>query len=219
MSVRTIRLLAFGGALVLAASLAGCGGSKKSAPATPRKKHGCVVVAKPPARSTTASKPKALLAAGVHYDVTLTTNCGAFTIRLDQAQSPHAVASFVALVRSGFFDKTVFHRIAPGFVIQGGDPTETGAGGPGYATVDTPPAGAKYTFGVVAMAKTDVQPPGTAGSQFFVVTAPDANLSPDYAIIGRVVSGLAVVKRIGLLGNAEQLPTMVVEIEKATVAS
>jgi peptidyl-prolyl cis-trans isomerase B (cyclophilin B) len=219
MRLRSIQSLALGGALLLALSLAACGGSKKSAPPAPERKHGCEVVAKPPPRSVKASKPTALLAPNVVYDVTLTTNCGAFTIRLDQAQSPHTVASFVALVKSGFFDKTIFHRIAPGFVIQGGDPTQVGNGGPGYTTLDTPPADAKYSLGVVAMAKTDVQPPGTSGSQFFVVTAPNANLSPDYAIIGKVVSGLAVVKRIGLLGNAEQLPTMVVEIEKASVSN
>jgi cyclophilin family peptidyl-prolyl cis-trans isomerase len=219
MSVGNTRFLFLAGTLMLAALLAGCGGSKKSAPPAPERKHGCEVVAKPPARSVKGTKPTNLLPANAVYEVTLTTNCGAFTVRLDQAQSPHAVASFVALVRSGFFDKTVFHRIAPGFVIQGGDPTGVGNGGPGYTTLDTPPAGARYTLGVVAMAKTDVQPPGTSGSQFFVVTAPNANLSPDYAIIGNVVSGLAVVKRIGLLGNAEQLPTLVVEIEKASVSS
>jgi peptidyl-prolyl cis-trans isomerase B (cyclophilin B) len=203
--------------LLAAASLAGCGGSKKAAP--PVTKHGCEVVARPPAHSLAEPKPTVLLPAGSTYDVTLTTNCGSFTIRLDQAQSPHAVASFVALVRKGFFDHTIFHRIAPGFVIQGGDPSQSGGGGPGYTTVDTPPAGAKYTLGVVAMAKTSVEPPGTAGSQFFVVTAADAGLAPDYAIIGKVVSGQAVVHRIGLLGNAQQLPTMVVEIEKASVSS
>jgi cyclophilin family peptidyl-prolyl cis-trans isomerase len=218
MSSRTARFFALAGTLLLAASLAACGGSKKSAPPAAERKHGCLVVAKPPARSTKDSKPTAPLAANVVYEVTLTTNCGAFTIRLDQAQSPHVVASFVALARSGFFDETIFHRIARGFVIQGGDPTQTGNGGPGYTTVDRPPAGARYTLGVVAMAKTDVQPPGTSGSQFFVVTAANAGLPPDYAIIGKVVRGLAVVKRIGLLGNAEQLPTMVVEIEKATVS-
>ena len=87
--------------------------------------------------------------------------------------------------------KTIFHRIVPGFVIQGGDPTGTGTGGPGYLTVDTPPASAAYTLGVVAMAKTQQQPAGTAGSQFFVVTVPNAGLPPDYAIIGKVTSGLA----------------------------
>ncbi len=82
-------------------------------------------------------------------------------------------------------------------MIQGGDPTGTGTGGPGYSTVDKPPANAKYTHGVVAMAKTATEPAGTAGSQFFVVTAPDAGLPPDYAIVGKVTKGLDVVDRIG----------------------
>ncbi len=155
--------------------------------------------------------------AKLHYAVTLLTNCGSFTIAIDQAESPHAAASFVSSSRRGFLSQTIFHRIAPGFVIQGGDPTGSGGGGPGFTTVDTPPANAAYTHGVVAMAKTAAQAPGTAESQFFVVTEPDAGLPPDYAIIGKVTSGLDVVDRIGKLGNAAQQPTMVVEIEQAEV--
>jgi cyclophilin family peptidyl-prolyl cis-trans isomerase len=149
--------------------------------------------------------------------VTLVTNCGQFTIQIDQAQSPHAAASFISLVDRGFYNKTIFHRIVPGFVIQGGDPTATGTGGPGYLTVDRPPATATYTLGVVAMAKTAQQPPGAAGSQFFVVTEPNAGLPPDYAIVGKVTSGLPVVLRIGRLGNQLQQPTRVVEIERAII--
>ena len=117
-----------------------------------------------------------------------------------------------------FFDRTIFHRVVPGFVIQGGDPTATGSGGPGYETVDTPPAGASYPFGVVAMAKTAAERRGTAGSQFFIVTAADAGLPPDYAIsIGRVVGGQAVVRRIGRLGDADERPTTTIEITRATI--
>ncbi len=203
-------------------ALAGCGGGSKptttttaSAPAS----HGCSVVSLPAMGSHTEPKPTARLPPGVHYAITFDTNCGSFTIGIDQAESPHAAASFVALARRGFFDRTVFHRIVPGFVIQGGDPTGTGGGGPGYTTVDTPPANAAYTHGVVAMAKTSAQPAGAAGSQFFVVTEPNAGLPADYAIIGHVTAGLTVVDRIGLLGNSAQQPTMVVEIEKTTVSS
>jgi cyclophilin family peptidyl-prolyl cis-trans isomerase len=137
---------------------------------------------------------------------------------MDQRQSPNATASFVSLVKRGYFDRTVFHRIVPGFVIQGGDPTGTGTGGPGYRTVDKPPSTAKYTHGVVAMAKTAADPAGTAGSQFFVVTSQNAQLTPDYAIIGNVVRGLPVVDRIGKLGDANEVPTETVEIERARVA-
>jgi cyclophilin family peptidyl-prolyl cis-trans isomerase len=167
--------------------------------------------------AATLKKPTAPLDKGKTYDITIVTNCGNFTFRLDGAQSPNAGASFVSLVRRGYFNQTVFHRIAVGFVIQGGDPTDSGSGGPGYETVDTPPSTATYTHGIVAMAKTQTEAPGTAGSQFFVVTAPDAGLPPDYAIIGKVTAGLSVVDRIGKLGDANQAPTMIVEIIQATV--
>jgi cyclophilin family peptidyl-prolyl cis-trans isomerase len=123
----------------------------------------------------------------------------------------------VSLANAGFFDGTFFHRIVPGFVIQGGDPTGTGQGGPGYKTVDKPPKNAKYTLGVVAMAKTGTEKPGTAGSQFFVVTGNDAGLPADYAVLGKVVSGMDVVKRIGQLGDSSEQPTFTVVIKKATV--
>jgi len=82
------------------------------------------------------------------------TSCGDFEITLDQEQAPDTAASCVALANAGFFDDTIFHRAVPDFVIQGGDPTGTGSGGPGYSTVDVPPSNAAYTRGVVAMAKT-----------------------------------------------------------------
>ena len=131
----------------------------------------------------------------------MTTNCGEFTIALDPAASPNTVASFVALAEDGFFDDTVFHRIVPGFVIQGGDPTATGTGGPGYQTVDPPAPSTQYPFGTVAMAKCAAEAPGTSGSQFFVVTAPDAQLPPEYAVIGTVTEGSDVVMKIGTLGD------------------
>ena len=149
---------------------------------------------------------------------TVRTTHGEFSFELDDAASPKAVASFVELADKGFFDGTVFHRIVPGFVIQGGDPTGTGTGGPGYQTVDPPGAGTTYEQGIVAMAKKADDPPGTAGSQFFVVTADDAGLPPEYAVIGAVSDGLDVVMRIGELGDAAQKPTERVEIEQLTIA-
>jgi cyclophilin family peptidyl-prolyl cis-trans isomerase len=146
-----------------------------------------------------------------------TTNCGTFTITLDQASAPATAASLVGLAKQKFFDDTIFHRIVPGFVIQGGDPTQTGSGGPGYQTVDAPPADAAYTKGVVAMAKTADEPAGTSGSQFFVVTADDAQLPAQYAIVGKVTSGLPVVERIGELGDATEQPTQPVVISSVTV--
>ncbi len=117
------------------------------------------------------AKPTARLVATKTYDVRFATNCGSFTIRLAVKTSPETTASFVSLVNKGYFDHTIFHRIVPGFVVQGGDPTATGTGGPGYTTVDPPPASTQYTLGVAAMAKAPSEPAGAAGSQFFVVTA------------------------------------------------
>ena len=211
---RARRLLVTGAVV----ALAGCGGSKHAAAPPAKGPGGCTAVSAPAAKARNEAKPTKALDAFKTYDVTFQTNCGSFTVRLDVKTSPKTTASFVSLAQKKFFDGTVFHRIVPGFVIQGGDPTATGTGGPGYETVDKPPATAKYTHGVVAMAKTQTEAPGTSGSQFFVVTAANAHLPPDYAILGRVVSGLGVVDRIGKLGdvNTEQ-PTRVVEIEHATV--
>jgi peptidyl-prolyl cis-trans isomerase B (cyclophilin B) len=212
-----MRRLALLGFVCVLAACGGSDGNKSAQTSTNASANGCTSVSPPRAHSKTAPKATAALDPSKTYDVVLKTNCGSFTIRLDQKQSPNATASFVSLVRHKFLDDTVFHRISVGFVIQGGDPTGTGTGGPGYTTVDKPPANAAYTHGVVAMAKTAAQPAGTAGSQFFVVTAADAQLTPDYAIIGKVTSGLDVVDRIGKLGDENEQPTEVVEIEQATI--
>ena len=159
-----------------------------------------------------------LLDASRPHTVGVVTNLGAFAFGLDVKDSPCVSASFASLIRKGFFDGTVFHRIVPGFVIQGGDPTGTGTGGPGYTVQDVPPQDARYTKGVVAMAKTPSEPRGTAGSQFFVVTGADAGLPPDYAVLGKVTQGLAVVLKIGTLGDpTTEQPTKKVTIEKITI--
>ncbi len=101
------------------------------------------------------------------------------------------------LARRGFYDNLTFHRIVPGFVIQGGDPAGNGSGDPGYSVVEAPPPGTQYTRGVVAMAKTEIEAPGTSGSQFYVVTGEDAQLPPDYAVLGRVTAGQTTVDAIG----------------------
>ena len=167
-------------------------------------------------------KPTKPLDNSKKYDVTLQTTCGSFTIRLDQKTSPNATASFVALARAGFFDDTIFHRIVPGFVIQGGDPTVTGSGAPGYSTRDKVPANAAYGPGVVAMVKAGNEPAGTAGSQFFVVTGAGSGLTPDYALLGKVTKGMDAVQAIGKLGDPASggtgTPLQSVVIEKATVS-
>jgi len=173
-----------------------------AAPPAAEQKAGCKDVAQPSPRADGGKKkPQKPLDAGKTYEIDMTTSCGDFTIRLDQKASPNAAASFAALARSGFFDDTIFHRIVPGFVIQGGDPTASGTGGPGYSTKDGVPPNAAYDPGVVAMAKAGNEPPGTAGSQFFVVTGADTGLTPDYALLGKVTKGLDVVQEVGKLGD------------------
>ena len=167
-------------------------------------------------------KPTGRLDPSKTYEVVFDTSCGSFTVRLDVKTSPRTTASFFALAKRGFFDDTVFHRIVPGFVIQAGDPTGTGTGGPGYSTVDKPPRNTAYTTGVVAMAKTGAEPAGTAGSQFYVVTGQDAGLPAEYAVLGKVTCGLEVTQQIGELGDVASggagTPTRTVVIEKATAS-
>ena len=193
-------------ALLALALAVGCGdddAEPASAPAdtTESAGNGCKDVEQPTPRDGGGQKkPTAKLDPSKSYDVTLVTTCGDMTFRLNLKAAPNAAASFVSLARNGFFDDTIFHRIVPGFVIQAGDPTVTGSGGPGYKTVDKPPAGTTYPKGAVAMAKGETEPAGTAGSQFYVVTG-DAQLPPDYALLGKVVRGQDVADRIGELGD------------------
>lgn len=160
---------------------------------------GCDQVAAPAAKRVQLKAPKGgAPAAGT--TATVDTSCGSFTIALDTKRAPKTSASFAYLAEQGVFNDTTFHRIAPGFVIQGGDPNGDGSGGPGYSVTEAPAANAQYTKGVVAMAKTATEAPGTSGSQFFVVSGADAGLPPDYAILGRVTKGFSTVKTIEAQG-------------------
>ena len=161
--------------------------------------------------------PKEQLAAGTTYKLVFETSCGDFTVTLDPKSAPKTAASLVALAKSGFYDGTTFHRVVPGFVIQGGDPTGTGTGGPGYQTVDPPPTDTSYSEGIVAMAKGAADPPGASGSQFFVVTATDAGLPPEYAVVGNVTEGMETVSAIEALGTGDGPPSQPVVIEKVAV--
>ena len=147
------------------------------------------------------------------YEIVVDTNKGSFTFELATKTSPCTTASIAGLVQKGFFDGLTFHRIVPGFVIQGGDPAGNGSGGPGYSTVDAPPQDTQYVKGLVAMAKGGNEPAGTSGSQFFVVTGANVGLDPDYAVLGRVTEGLDVVEKIGALGDSNEQPTERVEIK------
>jgi peptidyl-prolyl cis-trans isomerase B (cyclophilin B) len=207
--------------ILAALAVAACGGEDASAPVTTGAAEGsCREVAAPePQPEGTLGAPASPLDAATEHLVRVETSCGAFTITLDPAASPQAATSFAALAEGGFYDGTTFHRIVPGFVIQGGDPTGSGLGGPGYTTVDQPSPDTAYPRGTVAMAKSAAEPPGAAGSQFFVVTA-DAQLPPDYAVIGSVTEGIDAVDRIEALGKAgTELPSRPVVVERMTLES
>ncbi len=174
----------------------------KRASLPPRSTHdGCKAVAAPrPAANPNLRRSQKRLSRKRRYTAVVRTNCGTIKIRLAVAKAPKTTASFASLARRKFFDGLTFHRIAkPGgndYVIQGGDPLGTGNGGPGYTVVEPPSKRTKYRRYVVAMAKTQTEQPGTSGSQFFIVTAREAPLDPDYAILGEVVGGKKAVKRI-----------------------
>ena len=214
---------------------AGCGSSKSNSssaassaapPSTNAAQQqtngGCTKTQAPaPRPSGGEKKPRGKLSPHKTYTVTVDTNCGQFAFKLDVKQSPDTTAAFAGLVKRGFFNGLTFHRIVPGFVIQGGDPSGNGQGGPGFSTVDPPPRNADYVRGTVAMAKTQTEPAGAAGSQFFVVTGGDAQLPPDYALLGTVTKGMDVVEEIGRLGDPTDpsgTPSQTVVMKKVTVS-
>jgi cyclophilin family peptidyl-prolyl cis-trans isomerase len=151
------------------------------------------------------------------YTVTLQTDAGNIIVKLDPAQAPVTVNSFVFLVGYHFYDGTAFHRVIPGFVDQGGDPTGTGGGGPGYQFKDELPTSAsQYVAGSLAMANSGVN---TNGSQFFIVIGSGgAQLSPAYSLFGQVTGGLTVATAINNDGTSGGTPKVVHKILKATVA-
>jgi peptidyl-prolyl cis-trans isomerase B (cyclophilin B) len=179
--------------------------------------EGCEQVPEPKPKQVSFEKPKQTVKRGEEVAARIETSCGDFTIALDSERAPKTVNSFVFLSEEGFYDDLPFHRIVPGFVIQGGDPLGNGTGGPGYSVDEKPPANLAYTKGIVAMAKSSAEPPGRSGSQFYVVTGADAGLPPEYALVGKVSEGMDVVERIGELGTASEKPKQTVVIEHAVI--
>ncbi len=161
--------------------------------------EGCENVEKPaPKQADPLKKPTEKLSKSKTYVATISTTCGDIEVTLDAKNSPITGGSFKYLADKKFFDDTTFHRIVPDFVIQGGDPAGDGSGGPGYSVVEAPASDLKYTKGIVAMAKTGAEPAGTSGSQFFIVTGPQAEtLTPDYALLGKVTKGMDIADKIG----------------------
>ncbi|MCC5946876.1 MAG: peptidylprolyl isomerase [Nitriliruptoraceae bacterium] len=129
------------------------------------------------------------------YRATIKTNKGDITVKLFASESPNTVNNFVFLANEGFYDGVIFHRVIRGFMLQGGDPTGTGRGGPGYRFADELQAARDrgYKLGTLAMANAG---PDTNGSQFFIMHA-DYGLPPQYSVFGKTIDGLDVVDEIG----------------------
>jgi peptidyl-prolyl cis-trans isomerase B (cyclophilin B) len=163
-----------------------------------------------PTTTTLAAAPPMTIDPAKDYTAVMKTSCGDVTIALDADTAPETVNSFVTLARSGFYDDTRFHRIVPDFVDQGGDPTGTGSGTPGFSLPDEPPADG-YQAGSVAMANAGT---GTTGSQFFLVVsdsgAQQLGTSPPYkySSLGTMdAAGLKVAKKINSFGGSDEKPT------------
>ena len=175
--------------------------------------------ARPSPRTRELAKPKQRLDPAKKYVATVTTNCGEFEITLDAKRAPKTGGSFKFLADKGFYDGLGFHRIVPGFVIQGGDPKGDGSGGPGYSIVEAPPEDLTYDKGVVAMAKTAIEDPGTSGQPVLRRHGEGTPLPPEYALLGKVTKGQEVVDLIGVapVGPDEQ-PVEPIVIESVEVA-
>ncbi len=148
-----------------------------------------------------------------HFD----TSEGAFDVELFEERAPITTKNFIDLAEKGFYDGTIFHRVIDGFMIQGGDPTGTGRGGPGYQIPDEFHAELRHTGeGILSMANAG---PNTGGSQFFITLAATPWLDRKHAVFGRVTEGLDVVKKIGGVptGSGDR-PRKDVKIESVTIA-
>lgn len=223
---------------VTALALAACGSDKKTeaavnagadtttatstSPTTPASDPNdpaaqCKDVQLPAPKSPNVPKPKGKLDPNKTYVVVMKTSCGELRIKLDQRNNPKTANAFASLVRANYYDGTGFHRVVKDWVVQGGDPKGDGSGGPKWQVVEAPPKNAKYSRGVVAMAKTATDPDGASGSQFFIVVGEDAGLPPQYAIAGKLKTGRKVVDAMSALGapGADGPPARPVVIERA----
>ena len=189
-----------------------CGGARPDAASEPKPQYDA------------APDPKSILKDGVDYTATIATSCGKFTVDLYEEQAPKAVASFVFLAGEGFFDGLTFHRILPGFVIQGGDPLGSGTGGAGAGYLFADEFDPKLRFdhaGALAMAHPPT--PDSNGSQWFVTLADDSatHLNDVHTIFGDVTDGIDVVQRIAAvpLADAENgVPSQAVYIDSVTIS-
>ena len=169
-----------------------------------------------PKKSRFDSAPPMCIDTNKRYTATIETDVGTIVAALDADKAPRTVNNFVFLARHHYFDGVVFHRVIPGFVIQGGDPEGTGQGGPGYTFADELPEQGEYRTGSLAMANSG---PDTNGSQFFIISGAEGEqLPPNYSLFGRVTQGLEVVKRIEADGAPDPNPPKVVhKMTKVTI--
>ncbi|HET9344934.1 MAG TPA: peptidylprolyl isomerase [Candidatus Limnocylindrales bacterium] len=213
---RTPRLLALTAvaAVIAACSTAGPGSGATAGPTAPASAPAASAPASQGSATGCPTEPPQPMAGGETRVVTIETEKGPIEITVEADLGPLAAENFVALASCGFYDGVVFHRVIPGFVIQGGDPTGSGSGGPGYAFADDP-VNVAYERGVVAMANAG---PNTNGSQFFIVLddTGGAGLDPNYSVFGRVTGSMDAVDAIAAAADAEN-PTNPIVIDRVTV--
>jgi len=219
---RALRAVTAATVLSLALGVAACGDDDEEPTSTTtaggQAGDACEEVAPAEPKQVKLKEPKQQVKPGEEITATVETNCGDFQFVLDTKNSPKTASSFVHMVDEGLYDGTPFHRVVDGFVIQGGDPSADGTGGPGYSVTEAPADDTAYTRGVVAMAKSGVEPAGTSGSQFFVVTGADAGLPPDYAVLGELTGDEAAVDAIeAQAGSGDGPPVAPVVIEQITL--
>jgi peptidyl-prolyl cis-trans isomerase B (cyclophilin B) len=206
--------------LLVALGVAACGDDDDGDPTSTTAEEPCEEASAPEPKQISLDPPPDKPSAN-KLTAVVDTSCGTFEIALDAKGNPKTVASFEYLAENGVYDNTLWHRIIPGFLIQGGDFAATGSSEPGYTVDEPPPEDTAYTRGTVAMGKSPVEPPGRSGSQFFVVTGADAGLPPQYALLGEVSSGLDVVKTIEGFGDPqageEGTPLAPVLIDSVTI--
>jgi cyclophilin family peptidyl-prolyl cis-trans isomerase len=167
-------------------------------------------------RTTSFTKaPPMCIDTNKNYTATMVTDAGTIKIKLDPKKAPKTVNNFVVLSRYHFYDGTIFHRVIPGFVDQGGDPEGTGQGGPGYKFADELPKAGEYKVGSLAMANSG---PDTNGSQFFIIVgAQGAGLQPNYSLFGEVTDGIDVAHKIENDGSADGTPKVTHKITTVTI--
>ena len=168
-----------------------------------------------PRKQSFPDEPEMGIDPSKRYTAVMSTSMGDLVIALDPVSAPKTVNNFVFLALYHYYDGVIFHRIIRNFVCQGGDPTGTGRGGPGYKFADELPGAGRYEVGSLAMANAG---PNTNGSQFFLISGPDGcRLPPAYALFGKVVKGLDVVEAMHQVTTKSERPITDVVINSVTI--